>query len=932
MRRYIKSWLVAFILGLTLPLASAQLITTGGTVTDSDSQTWNNGTWSATPVQTISSGPLYYNGVPISMAMVSGSLDGTGTFSTSALYNTSSLTPAGAEYRFIICPNATATCATIVTPVTITDLSAILSAQVQAPRFLASSTARGYLDIEVLNKYVQGATYYNVTMLSSRTWNGTAWVDSGGSGSGTVQAAPQFRHYIQPNAGTVAVAGPSTTVTNAVDPIAQGIGNTDLFTTGGGNNGIANYFTTYPTGFAAVQPVSTDTESQVPTLPVGSTLIDYRFGSTVSTYNGTGNPAGLYCGGQPAGSQVFPVYSIGECRSYILPTNQLFKTGQFEHTFVAGAGASLGGGGSSAQGWTTYLAEGYIDDFWQRGIHDHKSGYVTCHAIGDCFYDYINGVISDGGSTANSDEGTGGIALHVGESTSYFHGTCTTGCTSGSVFLTTTNTSGQNNFTDGTYLLDVTQGNSAYDGILSTYGATIENLTIANVAFSVPVSTAWGVLTTGTTSTANGLYQIPVSQTVSVNLGYNGPTSPGPFVVGSACIASSSGFMEEIQITAVGTPVSTIQSITFNTRYGYSSVVTTVMQGGLCGQFMTPTGSSWQSGALVMGAYTTSELAVAACLHGNCFDDPGSIISHQMPAGNSVTLYPSAEIIGTNMGQNNQVQLAYNQIPFATNDVIIDPHSAAVNMTGMYIDVGQTTPINGTGINPFSVNYRGPASLAGNSNGYIGSFTSQVAVFGILTFAPSNYTIGFNFNQAPISGGTLLAVDGADVNVGIYTGPLASSGGTEQIFAFANNGGYLFTTHNGSLLANMTAANIPAPSNTLGQIPVVTSATPGSVSYNPVTMTGDCTLNSTGVITCTPHLTATTSVLTGIALTATCESVAVTVTGAVVGHTVSVSSTTGVDIGGPFNIRASVTATNAVTVYVCGTGTPASLAYNVSTY
>lgn len=76
-------------------------------------------------------------------------------------------------------------------------------------------------------------------------------------------------------------------------------------------------------------------------------------------------------------------------------------------------------------------------------------------------------------------------------------------------------------------------------------------------------------------------------------------------------------------------------------------------------------------------------------------------------------------------------------------------------------------------------------------------------------------------------------------------------------------------------------------------------------------------------------LTGTTGTITGTALTATCDSGTATVTGAVVGSPVSVSTTTGADIGGAFNIRGSVTSANTVTVYVCGTGTPASLAYNV---
>jgi hypothetical protein len=79
-------------------------------------------------------------------------------------------------------------------------------------------------------------------------------------------------------------------------------------------------------------------------------------------------------------------------------------------------------------------------------------------------------------------------------------------------------------------------------------------------------------------------------------------------------------------------------------------------------------------------------------------------------------------------------------------------------------------------------------------------------------------------------------------------------------------------------------------------------------------------------------LSGTTGTITGTALTATCDSGTASVTGAVVGHPVVVSSTTGADVGGAFNLRASVTATNTVTVYVCGTGTPPSLAYNVTVF
>lgn len=77
-------------------------------------------------------------------------------------------------------------------------------------------------------------------------------------------------------------------------------------------------------------------------------------------------------------------------------------------------------------------------------------------------------------------------------------------------------------------------------------------------------------------------------------------------------------------------------------------------------------------------------------------------------------------------------------------------------------------------------------------------------------------------------------------------------------------------------------------------------------------------------------LTGTTGPITGTSLSATCDSGTVAITGAPVGHPVSVSSTTGADVGGAFDLRGSVTSAGVVTVYVCGTGTPATLSYNVT--
>jgi hypothetical protein len=79
-------------------------------------------------------------------------------------------------------------------------------------------------------------------------------------------------------------------------------------------------------------------------------------------------------------------------------------------------------------------------------------------------------------------------------------------------------------------------------------------------------------------------------------------------------------------------------------------------------------------------------------------------------------------------------------------------------------------------------------------------------------------------------------------------------------------------------------------------------------------------------------LSGTTEAITGTALFASCDSVTASVPGAIPGHPVAVSSTTGADVGAAFSLRASVTSTGKVTVYICGTGKPPSLAFNVTVF
>jgi len=162
-------------------VAAAQTTAVTATVTDSDGQTWNNGSWSLAfapnPAQpTIS---LYnINGVPLSQSVLiqGGTMNGAGTLSFSS-YQNGAITPTGSSWNLTVCPNATAKCMTYNFNTGLQaslNLSSVLSSLVTAPRFLAVAGTYGYNDSEASIQLVPGATYFNVTTACLRVWPGGA--------------------------------------------------------------------------------------------------------------------------------------------------------------------------------------------------------------------------------------------------------------------------------------------------------------------------------------------------------------------------------------------------------------------------------------------------------------------------------------------------------------------------------------------------------------------------------------------------------------------------------------------------------------------------------------------------------------------------------------------------------------------------------------
>lgn len=832
---------ILIVLLLLAPFAVGQSTTVSATVVDSSSQAWANGTYTISfrPVPN-QPGPYLWNGSPLITTQFTGTMNGSGVFSVS-IPSSNAITPAGSQWTFTICPSATSPCGTMFLPITGSseDVSAQITAAIPSVHAFPTPMGYAYADSQVQQLPGLGQSYFNTTQKVPKYWDGSAW-QTYGSGNGTIQPTPQFRLFIQPNAGTQTVAGPASTAQNAVTPLLQGIGNTDLFATGAGNNGTTNFFSTYPTGLANVPPGSTDTESPDTTVGSGASLLDLRSNGRIVTTKDVGQSHS--CSPQSSG----PITdTVCERDTATLPRSQIHNNGYF---IAAGPGFNLGNDVTSAQGWslTTFSQDEF--DALSRGIKSIDTHFFNCHSIGDC-----NGPrtyeTTDGGQTEASGEGnTGGYASAL-ENSSYIHATISSGGSTGSNNLNTTLVSGQNVFTDGGYLLDISKG---------TLSGTITDMSFPTVLSSgtpfmawdmsgitMPVSTAWGVSNSATTSAANGKFQVPVSQTINFTLGTL-PSASGPFVVGNnACMVKE--FAEQVSITAVGTPSAGVQSVTFSTRYGYSAGAL-LMQGGVCGQYPTKTGATWRTAIMAIGSLTSGQVILAACSHGNCTSSAPSSgsadIVTQVIGGNgtAISFYPGAEIIGTNKGTVNTVQLANNTAAWANGDSIEGPHPPAVNMYGFHIIAGQTTPSNDSFSQGLEVGLTGSALM----DSYL-QLDGGSKVTHIIKYLPDGSPAYNDFIYA-VTNPTQAIIEytnAPDSDLRVFEGSSASA---NKFYSLAGGG---FRVLTGAAYAKFDALNIPATPTVLGQIPIATSLSTANINYQPVTMSGDATLAVAGAITVT---------------------------------------------------------------------------------
>ena len=176
------------------------------TITDSQGTAWAFGTY-AIDFQRSPSSPgtqPLLNGVPFQEHGITGTFNSVGNFVIS-LPDVNQITPAGGQWQFTLCPNATAACSTILTGNLVTgvsvNLSSFLSTRVTPPQVSTSLINRAYNDNEVTQ--AQGGFYYDVTLNCMKYGNGVVFtcVGSGGGGGGTPGGAiNQVQYFLNSSA------------------------------------------------------------------------------------------------------------------------------------------------------------------------------------------------------------------------------------------------------------------------------------------------------------------------------------------------------------------------------------------------------------------------------------------------------------------------------------------------------------------------------------------------------------------------------------------------------------------------------------------------------------------------------------------------------------------------------------------------------------
>lgn len=264
----------------------------------------------------------------------------------------------------------------------------------------------------------------------------------------------------------------------------------------------------------------------------------------------------------------------------------------------------------NAGGWSVQLGTAATGTFNTRGIGQMSVTNAVKHAVGDFAAQYIY-AYTDGGATAQSDEGFTLDTREGGETDRWFHGKVANGAVSGTTLLPVTYVAGpqsQEATTDGAYMLDISKG--TISGIVTGVDTLVDGTSVhvMPVSAKLPVSTGIGVV--GTSIPRIKVEDEPETITLT-----NVRLIRGSFVPGKACLAGG-WYPEQVVITKADTAANGTQNVTIihkNPNGPDPNNPTSLWQGGICGQYLSLDRNIARDGFPtsyeVMGATDSSHLA-----------------------------------------------------------------------------------------------------------------------------------------------------------------------------------------------------------------------------------------------------------------------------------------------------------------------------------
>lgn len=525
---------------------------------------------------------------------------------------------------------------------------------------------------------------------------------------------------------------------------------------------------------------------------------------------------------------------------------------------VVGAGWNLGNAG----GWTVNSTLNVDAVIAQRGIAQNYSSVLNRHGVGDAAAIYVYNR-SDGGITAQSDEGCTGITAQVLEPNNYFHGVVSSASQTGGT-PTFAFTSGNNWTTDGAFMLNDSKGTIAgnlngnsFNLLLNTgsgAAATFLNaLPITGV--TLPVSTAIGIAT-APIADPNVAANNPALTSVTVTLAEIGGIKK-LFTVGSVVTVAGANYPEQsIVQTAVDNGNGT-QTLGLRLRNPNTAAI--IFQGGIQGQYISFDAnfafSGFPSSYYAFGSLTGTDLIygwqVAGGVQFNILPHSGEEAATSTGANSGFHLYPGAEIV-ENTDTGFACVLEQNGVVWSTGDTVINPHYPTYGGNTAFFVREQTTPNDGSfGTAGLTVTLEGTGIAGGQCfliNGrnfnpgswYDGSVQSLGAPIGIQLAGPlstalylTNNTNGpiilVQNNNSSGSGSTFVAsisyAAGGNLIFTHSTGIWGFDGGVDAETGFSSN-------HVKGISGTFITADSKTATVSGGIITdLVTSGSPGGITF-----------------------------------------------------------------------------------------------------